>query len=185
MGSIPEHPGSGTKSWSTSMPRCWRTRTLRASRSSRTGHTFPRKRPGVWPATRLGSSCDMTQTAMSRRLARGPAPFRRRFDGLAAPGPGLLLPRLRTSVRSGPSHSPLGPRRPHHAVLERQADGELRFRRPDGRPLPQVPPPAVVPSDPVNALRAAHDAQGLDLHARTAMPSWLGERLDVAYAIDV
>jgi hypothetical protein len=36
-----------------------------------------------------------------------------------------------------------------------------------------------------DALRAAHDAQGLDLHARTAMPSWPGDRLDVAYAIDV
>ena len=69
--------------------------------------------------------------------------------------------------------------------VERQADGELRFRRPDGRPLPQVPPPAAVPSDPVNVLLAAHDAQGLHVHARTAMPGWLGERLDVGYAIDV
>jgi len=42
-----------------------------------------------------------------------------------------------------------------------------------------------VPSDPVNALLAAHDAQGLQVHARTAMPGWLGERLDVVYAIDV
>jgi len=42
-----------------------------------------------------------------------------------------------------------------------------------------------VPTDPVNALRAAHDAQGLEVHAWTAMPGWLGERLDVVYAIDV
>jgi hypothetical protein len=42
-----------------------------------------------------------------------------------------------------------------------------------------------VPADPVQALRAQHDAQGLRLHARTACPSWLGERLDVGYAIDV
>jgi hypothetical protein len=82
-------------------------------------------------------------------------------------------------------------RRHHRAVhedgyqVERQADGELRFRRPDGRPLPQVPPPAAVPSDPVNALLVAHDAQGLHVHARTAMPSWPGDHLDVAYAIDV
>ena len=82
-------------------------------------------------------------------------------------------------------------RRHHRAVheegyqVERQADGELRFLRPDGRPLPHVPPLLAVPSDPVDALRAAHDAQGLHLHARTAMPSWPGDRLDVGYAIDV
>ena len=33
--------------------------------------------------------------------------------------------------------------------------------------------------------RAVHDVQGLHLHARTAMPSWPGDRLDVGYAIDV
>ncbi len=44
---------------------------------------------------------------------------------------------------------------------------------------------AAVPADPVEALRARHDAQGLRLHARTACPGWLGERLDVGWAIDV
>jgi hypothetical protein len=34
-------------------------------------------------------------------------------------------------------------------------------------------------------LRALNDAEGLVPHARTAMPLWLGERLDVGYAIDV
>ena len=38
---------------------------------------------------------------------------------------------------------------------------------------------------PVDALLARHDAEGLHIHARTAMPGWLGERLDVGYAIDV
>jgi len=82
-------------------------------------------------------------------------------------------------------------RRHHRTVheegyqLERLADGALRFRRPDGRPLPEVPPPAVVPADPVGGLRAQHDAQGLRLHARTACPQWLGERLDVGWAIGV
>ena len=37
----------------------------------------------------------------------------------------------------------------------------------------------------IQALRAQHDAQRLRLHARTACPSWLGERLDVGYAIAV
>jgi hypothetical protein len=69
--------------------------------------------------------------------------------------------------------------------VERQPDGELRFRRPDGRPLPDVPPPPAVPGDPVQALRARNEAAGLQLDARTTCPSWLGERLDVGWAIDV
>jgi hypothetical protein len=65
--------------------------------------------------------------------------------------------------------------------LERRPDGALRFRRPDGRPLTEVPPPAAVPADPVGTLRARH----MRLHARTACAGWLGERLDVGWAIDV
>jgi hypothetical protein len=42
-----------------------------------------------------------------------------------------------------------------------------------------------MPADPVEALRARHEAAGLRVHPRTTMPSWLGERLDVGYAIDV
>jgi 5-methylcytosine-specific restriction endonuclease McrA len=82
-------------------------------------------------------------------------------------------------------------RRHHRAVHEegyqvaRGPDGTLRFRRPDGRPLPEVPPPASVPGDPVKELRACHDAFGLRLDARTACAGWLGERLDVGWAIDV
>ncbi|MGH7353200.1 MAG: DUF222 domain-containing protein [Candidatus Rokuibacteriota bacterium] len=82
-------------------------------------------------------------------------------------------------------------RRHHRAVheegyqVDRQPDGELRFRRPDGRLVPEVPHVATVPADPVSALRAQHDAGGLHIHARTAMPGWLGERLGVGWAIDV
>ena len=82
-------------------------------------------------------------------------------------------------------------RRHHRAVheegyqVDRQPDGALQFRRPDGRLLPEVPPPAAVPADLVQALRARHDAEGLRLHARTELPGWLGERLDVGWAIDV
>jgi hypothetical protein len=42
-----------------------------------------------------------------------------------------------------------------------------------------------VPADPVQALRAEHETQGLHLHARTTCPGWLGERLDLVWAIDV
>jgi hypothetical protein len=82
-------------------------------------------------------------------------------------------------------------RRHHRAVheegyqVERQPDGELRFRRPDGRPLPNVPPPPAIPNDPIQALRARNEAAGLNLHARTTCPGWLGEPLDVGWALDV
>src|SRR5438046_10445294 len=82
-------------------------------------------------------------------------------------------------------------RRHHRAVheegygLDRQPDGELRFRRPDGRPLPEVPRPPETPDDSVTLLRARHEAQGLRLNAHTATPGWLGEPLDVGWAIDV
>ena len=48
-----------------------------------------------------------------------------------------------------------------------------------------MPEPFAVPGDPVGAIRARHEAEGLVLDAHTATPGWLGERLDVAYAIDV
>jgi HNH endonuclease len=73
-------------------------------------------------------------------------------------------------------------RRHHRAVheegydVERQPDGALRFRRPDGRTLPDVPTPPRVPDDPVRALRARNEAAGLHLHAQTMTPGWLGAR---------
>jgi 5-methylcytosine-specific restriction endonuclease McrA len=82
-------------------------------------------------------------------------------------------------------------RRHHRAVheegygVERQDDSALRFRRPDGSVLPDVPPPAPVPADPAQRLRDTHGAAGLRLHGRTACPGWLGERLDLRWAIDV
>ena len=82
-------------------------------------------------------------------------------------------------------------RRHHRAVheegyqVERMPDGALQFRRPDGRVLPDVSPPPVVPADPAAALRERHSAQGLQLHARTGLAGWLGERLDVGWAIGV
>jgi len=82
-------------------------------------------------------------------------------------------------------------RRHHRAIheegyrIERQADGELCFRRPDGRLLLQTPLPAAVPEAPVEGLRTHHVATGLSIDARTSMPGWQGERLDVGWAISV
>jgi uncharacterized protein DUF222/HNH endonuclease len=120
-----------------------------------------------------------------------------RDKGCRFPGCGLALGEghhVRHWAEGGPttlSNLAMLCRRHHRAVheegyrIDREADGALRFRRPDGRLLPEVPPPAAVPADPVKVLRAQHEAQGLRLDARTTRPGWLGERLDVGWAIDV
>ena len=69
--------------------------------------------------------------------------------------------------------------------MSRGPDGTLDFRRPDGRALPDVPAATSVPTDPIRTLHAQHAALGPQLHARTTCPAWLGERLDVGWALDV
>jgi len=82
-------------------------------------------------------------------------------------------------------------RRHHRAVHEegyqvtRGPDGRLQFRQPNGWELPDVPATAPPPPDPDRALMARHEALGLRLDAHTATPQWLGERLDVGWAIGV
>jgi len=82
-------------------------------------------------------------------------------------------------------------RRHHRAIheegyqVERQPDGELQFRRPNGGIIPEVPRSADLPADPEAVIRAWHEEHGCALHARSTMPRWQGERLDVDYAIDV
>src|SRR5947208_10756682 len=121
----------------------------------------------------------------------------RRDRGCRFPGCGLRFGEghhVRHWAHGGPttlSNLALLCRRHHRAVheegytIERHADGELKFRRPDGRLLPEVPSLAAVPRDPVHALYTRHETQGLEIHPRTAIPGWLGERLNVGYAIDV
>jgi 5-methylcytosine-specific restriction endonuclease McrA len=120
-----------------------------------------------------------------------------RDRGCRFPGCGVRFGQghhLRHWAQGGPttlSNLALLCRRHHRAVHEegyqvaRGPDGTLRFHRPDGRPLPEVPPAAAVHGDAVKMLRAHHDALGLRLDARTTCPGWLGERLDVGWAIDV
>jgi hypothetical protein len=120
-----------------------------------------------------------------------------RDHGCRFPGCGLPFGQghhLRHWAQGGPttlSNLAMLCRRHHRAVheegflVDRQPDGALRFRWPDGRYLPEVPPSSAVPADPAQALRAGHAAQGLRIHPRTACPGWLGERLDVGWAIDV
>jgi hypothetical protein len=82
-------------------------------------------------------------------------------------------------------------RRHHRTVHEegytitRGPDGAFQVRRPDGRLLPDAPPPAPLPPDPAASLQAENVGHGLDIDARTGCPQWLGERLDVGWALDV
>jgi 5-methylcytosine-specific restriction endonuclease McrA len=82
-------------------------------------------------------------------------------------------------------------RRHHRAVheegyqVERTAAGGLLFRDVRGAVIPDVPESAALPEDPYELIRARHEAAGLEIHARTAIPSWHGDRLDLGYAIDV
>ncbi len=120
-----------------------------------------------------------------------------RDQGCRFPGCGVRFGQghhLRHWAQGGPttlSNLALLCRRHHRAVheegyqVEREPDGTLQFRWPDGRPFPDVPPTWPVPEDPIGVLRAQHETDGLVLHAHTATPGWLGEPLDVGYAIDV
>jgi 5-methylcytosine-specific restriction endonuclease McrA len=120
-----------------------------------------------------------------------------RDHGCRFPGCGVPVGQghhIRHWAQGGPttlSNLTLLCRRHHRAVHEEgyqvahEPDGALHFQRPDGRTLPDVPRLAAVPADAVQRLRAHHAAQGLRLHARTACAGWLGERLDIGWAIDV
>ena len=120
-----------------------------------------------------------------------------RDHGCRFPGCGLRFAEghhIRHWAHGGPttlSNLALLCRRHHRAVheegygVDREADGTLSFRRPDGAIVPEVPAPVTIPHDPVDAIRARHDAQGLHINARTSTPGWLGERFDVGWAIDV
>jgi hypothetical protein len=48
-----------------------------------------------------------------------------------------------------------------------------------------VPSPAAVTANPVDAVRAQNDARGVQIDSQRSMPGWQGERLDVGYAISV
>jgi hypothetical protein len=82
-------------------------------------------------------------------------------------------------------------RRHHRAVHEegyqvtRSADDTFQFRRPDGDEIPDVPPRAAVPDDPIGVVRAENETRQVRIDARTACARWGGERLDLGWAIDV
>ena len=204
-GSIPAPRASATRWWSTSTPPCWPTPSSRASPSWRTGRTFPRKRPAAWPATPAAWSCATTTRDASWRSAPGPGRFPRRCGerstigtraaasraadcrsarGItSATGPKAAPPRSRTSPCSVAGTTARSTRRATRSIESPTARSASGGRTAGPCPRSHLRPR--VPDDPVQALRTEHVARGLRLHARTACPGWLGEPLDVGWAIDV
>ena len=159
------------------------------------------------PGVRREPGGDAARRGRAHRRGRGPDPDD--SPGVAAgappPRPGLPLPGLRRPfgqghhlrhwAHGGPttlSNLALLCRRHHRAVheegyqVERQPDGALRFRRPDGRPA------ARGPAAGRGARRSGRARSGRGTTRRGCActrgrrcPGWLGERLDVGWAIDV
>jgi len=82
-------------------------------------------------------------------------------------------------------------RRHHRSVhedgfrVERLPSGELEFRRPDGRALPEAPTLPAVPVGAVDLLCEENVGAGAQPGARTLSPEWDGTPLNVHYAIEV
>ena len=190
-------PGGGAR-------RCRRAGGSGATRPIRARRGEPRFRGNVAAAgVRRGPGGDAPRRGGPRTGSRGAdsddlrRALHHRDHGCRFPGCTVRFGQghhLRHWAQGGPttlSNLALLCRRHHRAVHEegyrvtREPDGALLFRRPDGRALPDVPAPVAVPDDVVETLRARHASEGLRLHACTACPGWLGERLDVGWAIDV
>ena len=81
-------------------------------------------------------------------------------------------------------------RRHHRAVheggfsVELAPDGEARFNRPDGRPLPQAPALPVPAREPVTSLVARLASHGVDVDAGATVPDWWGGSVDYGWEID-
>jgi hypothetical protein len=62
-------------------------------------------------------------------------------------------------------------------------EGEPRFSRPNGRPIPMAPVPPVLAEDPVVVFEQRHREEGLEIDAETGLPSWDGGPWDLNWAL--
>ena len=81
----------------------------------------------------------------------------------------------------------------HHRALHEEgfrvvpgdADGQFRFLRPDGTPLPAEPPMPSWEGAPLAPTDSRLAAAGISIGPHTATPEWYGESLDLTAALDV
>ena len=80
-------------------------------------------------------------------------------------------------------------RRHHRAVHEEgfrvtlDATGDVKFIRPDGRPLPEAPAPPDWTGRALAPVRARLERDGVSIDPDTLTPDWRGERLDLDWVI--
>ena len=70
-------------------------------------------------------------------------------------------------------------------VVPGDREGQFRFLRPDGTPLPAEPPVASWDGAPLAPTEARLAAAGIGIGPHTATPEWYGESLDLTAALDV
>ena len=149
--------------------------------------------PRVSAETSRRLACDAGRVVMTHRPDGGVLDVGRRDDGCRFPGCSSRhcdAHHVRHWADGGETRLDnlvLVCRRHHRLVheegwrVERAADGDVRFYRPDGRLLPEVPAPAPVAAYPAAALRRV--ARELAIGPWTPTPRWTGERLDVDWAL--
>ena len=70
-------------------------------------------------------------------------------------------------------------------VVPAEVEGQFRFLRPDGEPVPDEPPPACWDGAPLAPTDARLAAAGISIGPHTATPDWYGEPLGLQNALDV
>ena len=69
--------------------------------------------------------------------------------------------------------------------MERTADSELRFFRPDGRELVEAPPLPPVEAESLPSLTAQWMRDGIPSAGEASAPSWDGGPVDFGWAVDL
>ena len=70
-------------------------------------------------------------------------------------------------------------------VVPAEVEGQFRFLRPDGEPLPAEPPVASWEGAPLAPTDERLAAAGINIGPDTATPEWYGEPLVLQAALDV